>query len=128
MTLLVDTHAFLWFCQGSPPLSATAQALLEDSTHTKLVSIASCWEVAIKSGLAKLNLGEAATTYLPAALLQTGFGLLPISLDHATAVESLPLHHKDPFDRMLIAQSVEDDIPIVSADAILDAYGVERIW
>jgi PIN domain nuclease of toxin-antitoxin system len=99
MTLLLDTHAFLWFCQGDAQLSAAAKALIEDPSNRKLVSIASCWEIAIKVGLGKLTLGEPSGTYIPAALARTGFDILPISPAHATAVESLPMHHRDPFDR-----------------------------
>jgi PIN domain nuclease of toxin-antitoxin system len=127
MTLLLDTHAFLWFCQGDASLSA-AKTLIEDVNHRKLVSIASCWEIAIKVGLGKLRLGETADTYIPAAVSRTGFELLPISLAHATSVESLPMHHRDPFDRLLIAQVIIEAIPIVSADSIFDSYGVRRQW
>ena len=128
MNLLLDTHTFLWFCQGDPSLSPNAKALIEDSANRKLVSIATCWEIAIKAGLKKLHLGESSVTYLPAALAQTGFELLPISLAHSTAVESLPLHHRDPFDRLLIAQCFLEDLPIVSIDPLLDPYAVNRLW
>src|SRR4051812_37684836 len=101
MTLLLDTHAFLWFCQNDPALSAAAKILIENSVNRKLVSIASCWEIAIKAGLGKLQLGEPSASSLPAALARTGFELLPISVVHATGVEGLPLHHRDPFDRLL---------------------------
>jgi PIN domain nuclease of toxin-antitoxin system len=128
MTLLLDTHAFLWFCQDDASLSAAARSLIEDAGNRKLVSIASCWEIAIKAGLGKLTLGEPSATYLPNALARTGFELLPISLAHAASVESLPAHHKDPFDRMLIAQALAEGIPIVSFDAAHDSYGVSRLW
>jgi PIN domain nuclease of toxin-antitoxin system len=128
MTLLLDTHAFLWFCQDNPSLSGTAKALIEDPANRKLVSVASCWEIAIKAGLRKLNLGEPSATYIPNALTRTGFELLPIALAHATAVETLPTHHKDPFDRLLIAQAIIETMPIVSADMALDPYGVTRLW
>jgi PIN domain nuclease of toxin-antitoxin system len=128
MTLLLDSHAFLWFCQNDPQLSATAKTRIEDPANRKLVSVASCWEIAIKAGLGKLKLGELSATYLPAALSRTGFELLPIALAHATAVESLPLHHRDPFDRLLVAQAIIEAIPIVSVDVALDPYGVTRLW
>ena len=128
MTLLLDTHAFLWFCQDDPQPSATAKTLIEDPANRKLVSIASCWEIAIKAGLGKLTLGEPSGTYIPAALSRTGFDLLPISLAHATAVEALPMHHRDPFDRLLVAQTLAERISIVSADTALDPYGVSRLW
>jgi PIN domain nuclease of toxin-antitoxin system len=128
MNLLLETHAFLWFCQGDSALSVTAKALIENPTNRKLLSIASCWEIAIKSGLGKLKLGEPSSTYIPAALARTGFDLLPIAVAHATRVEGLPLHHRDPFDRLLVAQAITEGIPIVSNDSLLDPYGVTRLW
>lgn len=128
MMLLLDTHTFLWFCQDDPSLSATAKILLEDEAHRKLLSLASCWEIGIKAGLGKLTLGEPSATYIPAALARTGIELLPISLAHATAVERLPRHHNDPFDRLLVVQCRIHGVPIVSADKALDPYGVARLW
>ena len=128
MTLLLDTHVFLWFCQGDPALSVTAKMLIEDATNRKLLSIASCWEIAIKAGLGKLALGEPSETYLPAAFSRTGIEILSISLGHATNVEKLSHHHRDPFDRLLVAQATVEAIPIVSADAALDSYGIRRLW
>ena len=128
MTILLDTHAFLWFCQNDPKLSVTARTLLEDPKNRKLVSVASCWETAIKTGLKKLTLGEPSATYLPAALARTGFELLAISMAHVTAVESLPQHHGDPFDRLLIAQAALEGVAIVSADPAFDSYAITRLW
>jgi PIN domain nuclease of toxin-antitoxin system len=128
MNLLLDTHSFLWFCQDDPALSVSAKALIEDPTNRKSVSVASCWEIAIKAGLGKLRLGEPTGSYVSAALSRTGFELLPISLSHATGVESLPQHHRDPFDRLLVAQAVADGLEIVSGDAALDLYSIKRHW
>ena len=128
MNLLLDTHAFLWFCQNDFARSATAKTLIENPANRKLLSIASCLEIAIKSGLGKLKLGEPSATYIPAALARTGFELLPIAVVHATGVEVLPLHHRDPFDRLLVAQAIAEGIPIVSSDSLLDPYGVTRLW
>ncbi len=83
MNLLLDTHAFLWFCQDDPNLSAAAKSMIENPANRKLVSVASCWEIAIKAGLGKLKLGESSAAYIPAALARTGFELLPISIAHA---------------------------------------------
>jgi PIN domain nuclease of toxin-antitoxin system len=118
----------LWFFWDDPLLSPMAKALIEDPNNRKLVSIASCWEIAIKCGLGKLALGEPSRAFLSREIARNNFELLSISLDHATMVESLPSHHKDPFDRLLIAQSSYEAIPIVSADAIFDQYGVTRLW
>lgn len=128
MTLLLDTHTFLWFCQGDPALSATAKALLEDPLNRKLVSVACCWEVSIKAGLGKLNLGEPCATYLPNALAASGFELFAISLDHVLAAGPLPLHHRDPFDRLIVAQALVEGIPVVGNDVAFDPYGITRLW
>lgn len=127
-TLLVDTQAMLWFFWDDAQLSATAKAQIEDPDNRKLVSVASCWEVAIKVGLGKLDLGESSRTFLPREIARNNFELLPISLDHATAVEDLPPHHGDPFDRLLTAQSQIDNLTLVSVDPVFDRYGVPRIW
>src|SRR5580765_7745929 len=126
MTLLLDTHTFLWFCQDDPSLSVAARTLIEDSNNRKLVSLASCWEIAIKAGVGKLKLGEPSKTYIPNAIAKTGIELLPISLEHATGVESLPPHHKVPFDRLLVVQCLTEAMPIVSVDPVFDGYGVTR--
>ncbi|MBA4062748.1 MAG: PIN domain nuclease [Isosphaera sp.] len=129
MTLLLDTHTFLWFCQDDPALSAAAKALLEDPANRKLLSLAACWEIAIKAGLGKLvGLTEPSGTYIPNALARTGFELFPIELAHVTAVEALPHHHRDPFDRLLVAQALVEGFPVVSADPAFDPYGVTRLW
>jgi len=128
VNLLLDTHTFLWFCQNHPMLSPTARASIEDPMNRKWVSTATCWEIAIKAGLGKLNLGGPCTTYLQNALASTKFELLPIRLSHVTSVESIPMHHRDPFDRLLIAQAIIEDCRLVSADSIFDLYQVSRIW
>ena len=128
MRLLLDTHTLLWFLWADPKLSGTAAALIRDPANDVQVSVASCWEIAIKVGTGKLQLGEPSRTYLPRELARNRFDLLPITLDHATAVESLPHHHRDPFDRLLIAQATIENVPLVSADAAFDAYAVRRLW
>ena len=128
MRVLLDTHTLLWFVLDDPSLSATAKAAIEDPTNHKLVSIASCWEMAIKAGLGKLGLVEPVAAFLGRELPANNLDLLDISLAHATAVETLPQHHKDPFDRLLIVQAQIEGIPSVSVDAVFDLYGVTRIW
>lgn len=127
-SLLLDTHALLWFVWDDPQLSSTDRAQIETATHRKLISIASCWEIAIKAGLGKLDLGEPSRSFLTREIAVNNFELLPISLEHAAGVEALPLHHRDPFDRLLIAQAIADKLPVVSADTVIDPYGVTRIW
>lgn len=128
MDLLLDSHAMLWFFWDDPKLSTSAKALIEDPDNRKLVSIATCWEIAIKTGLGKLTLGEPSRSFLHREIARNNFELLSISLDHATSVEGLPQHHRDPFDRLIIAQAIAEDIPIVSSDSAFDAYPVRRLW
>jgi PIN domain nuclease of toxin-antitoxin system len=127
-TLLLDTHTMLWFFWDDPRLSKDAKAGIENAENRKLISVASCWEVAIKVGLGKLDLGESSRTFLLREIAHNNFELLNISLDHATAVEGLPLHHRDPFDRLLIAQSIVESLTIVGSDPAFDFYGVTRLW
>jgi PIN domain nuclease of toxin-antitoxin system len=128
MNLLLDSHPLLWFLRGDSRLSASARSLIEDPANRKLVSIASCWEIAIKAQLGKLQLTEPARSLLTREIARNNFELLAIEFDHALEVESLPLHHRDPFDRLLIAQSLMETIPIISADIALDQYGIQRLW
>ncbi len=128
MILLLDTHALLWFLRDDPALSAVARAVIEDPQNRKLVSVASCWEIAIKAGLGKLDLAEPSRTLLEREIPRNNLELLPITLAHAATVETLPPHHKDPFDRLLIAQALIEGIPVVSADKKFDSYAVNRFW
>jgi PIN domain nuclease of toxin-antitoxin system len=127
-SLLLDTQALLWFFWDDPRLSTPAKGLIEDPANRKLASVASCWEVAIKVSIGKLDLGESSRSFLPREIARNNFELLPISLIHATMVEGLPLHHRDPFDRLLIAQAMAEGISLVSNDAMFDVYGVSRSW
>jgi PIN domain nuclease of toxin-antitoxin system len=127
-SLLLDTHTMLWFFWDDAQLSAPAMRLIEDVENRKLVSIASCWEIAIKVGLGKLNLGEPTRSFLPREIARNNFELLPISLGHATMVEGLVPHHRDPFDRLLVAQAMAEGLPLVSADGVFDQYGITRLW
>ena len=128
MNLLLDTHTLLWFLWDDPQLSETARGLIVDPANRKLVSVASAWEISIKVGVGKLNLGEMAAPFLDRELMKNHFELLPITLAHATGVESLPHFHRDPFDRLLISQVLSEQLPILSADVVFDQYGVERVW
>jgi PIN domain nuclease of toxin-antitoxin system len=124
----LDTHALLWFLNDDPLLSKTAKALIENPANRKFVSLGTCWEIAIKVGLGMLDLGEPATTFRPCELALNHFDMLGIELRHATFVETLPSHHRDPFDRLLISQALLEGIPIVSVDTAFDPYGVRRLW
>jgi PIN domain nuclease of toxin-antitoxin system len=127
-SLLLDTHAMLWFFWDDPRLSTSAKAIIEHPENRKLVSIASCWEIAIKVGLRKLDLGEPSRLFLPREIERNNFELLPISLEHTAAVEELAPHHRDPFDRLLIAQAAAEGLSLVSTDAVFDRYGISRLW
>lgn len=128
MTLLLDTHTVLWFWWADPQLSPKATALICDPANRKLVSPASAWEVAIKVSLKKLDLGGPYRGFFPQQMLRNNFEWLPITDDHLAVVADLPFHHKDPFDRLLIAQATWEGIPIVGVDAAFDPYTVTRIW
>ncbi|HEY2881918.1 MAG TPA: type II toxin-antitoxin system VapC family toxin, partial [Pirellulales bacterium] len=123
-SLLLDTHILLWFVWDDPQLSTRAKTVIEDSGNRKLASIASCWEVAIKVGAGKLDLGESTRSFLSREIAHNNFELLPIELNHVTAVDGLKLHHRDPFDRLLIAQAMTERLELVSADSSFDQYGV----
>jgi PIN domain nuclease of toxin-antitoxin system len=128
MNLLLDTHAFLWFWWDDPRLSDDAKTAIIEPTNRKLISVASCWEVAIKVSLRKLELGVPYRGFLEQQMLRNNFELLPIGHDHLACLVDLPFHHRDPFDRMLVVQARWDDMPIVSADPQLDPYSIHRIW
>jgi PIN domain nuclease of toxin-antitoxin system len=128
MKLLLDTHTFLWFIMGSPNLSTTARALIEDVANEKFLSVASLWEIAIKLSIGKLALSAPFDVLIPRQLSLNGIELLNIKIDHAAVVALLPLHHSDPFDRLLIAQSIIEKMSVVSIDAAFDAYPITRLW
>jgi len=127
-SLLLDAHTLLWFLWDDPQLSVTAKELIEDADNRKLVSVATCWEIAIKAGLKKLDLGEPCRTFLPRELARNHFELLMLRLEHVGTVEDLPQVHRDPFDRLLAAQSLVEGYSVVGADAVFDQYGVSRLW
>jgi PIN domain nuclease of toxin-antitoxin system len=121
--VLIDSNALLWFIAGnSKRISRALRAQIEAEATT--VSVASLWEIAIKAGLGKLD----APDDLPTRVEEMGFYLLPVSADHAWQVRQLPLHHRDPFDRLLIAQAQVERLPIFTADPLFDAYDVMAIW
>ncbi len=128
MKLLLDTHVFLWWVYDDPKLSQTARTLITDTANTKYVSAASAWELAIKAGQGKLILNRPVSEFFIRYVQQNYFEILPLNLNHLFSVESLPHHHKDPFDRLLIAQAKFEKLQIVSADIAFDAYEIERFW
>ncbi len=128
MRLLLDTHIFLWFVYGDAQLSARARALIEDRFNTCFLSLASIWETAIKVGTGKRALTQPVDVFFAEQTQRNGIALLPIELAHAARVAALPFHHRDPFDRLLAAQSLTENMPLLSADAVLDACSIMRYW
>jgi PIN domain nuclease of toxin-antitoxin system len=128
MRLLLDTHTLLWWVEDAPQLSVKARKTIAAPDAECYVSLASAWEMAIKCQLGKLKLATSVRQYFPSQLAANGFVQLDIAFRHVARVESLPFHHRDPFDRLLVAQALEEKFTLVSADAIFDAYGVKRIW
>ena len=130
MRLLLDTHTLIWFFAGDSQLSTTARILIEDEDNNKLVSIASIWEMAIKESKGHLNLSLPLHEYIGQKLSLEDFNLLNINLDHLSEIVTMPFYHKDPFDRLLIAQAIREGIPILSKDSAFDAYSknINLIW
>src|SRR5580700_2259299 len=128
MRFLLDTHTLLWCFNGSRSLSPRARRLIEEGSNEILVSAASAWEIATKVRLGKLPTGDELVDDFEGYLEQLGCATLPISLEHALRAGTLPGEHRDPFDRMLIAQAQTENLKLISNDRIFDAYHVERIW
>ncbi|WP_230842552.1 type II toxin-antitoxin system VapC family toxin [Gloeobacter morelensis] len=124
----MDTHAFLWFVGGDPRLSDRARMAIKDLANTRLLSVASAWELAIKVSFGKLTLHVPFVELIPKQLDANAIELLPIKTEPVHAIATLPLFHRDPFDRMLVAQSLLEDAALVTTDATLDEYGVRRLW
>jgi PIN domain nuclease of toxin-antitoxin system len=127
MKAILDTHAFLWAIAGDARMSRHARDIFAGSTDLSL-SIASVWEILIKVQSGKLNFPRPAGPYVLSRLAENRIKSLPISIDHLLALERLPMHHRDPFDRMLIAQSMEEDWPIITADSMFKQYPIRVIW
>jgi|KBSMisStandDraft_5_1062788.scaffolds.fasta_scaffold238253_3 PIN domain nuclease of toxin-antitoxin system len=127
MKALLDSHAFLWALSGDTRMSTRARDIFEGPSSLSL-SIVSIWEILIKVQLGKLGLPRSAASYIFSELVKNKIATLPIRLDHLIAYENLPLHHRDPFDRMLIAQGIKEELPIITADRNFQNYSVRTIW
>ena len=128
MRILLDAHALLWWLDGDRRLSRRVRALVTDEANEVFVSAASAWEIAIKARLGKLPGALAVAADVAGCLASQGFASLDISVRHAQRAGGLAWGHRDPFDRMLVAQAQLEDIPIVSRDRVFDAGGVTRLW
>jgi PIN domain nuclease of toxin-antitoxin system len=127
MDLLLDTHTIIWFLNGDDNLSLEAKAVIEDVNNTKIVSIASIWEIGIKISLGKFQFPKGFKQFVE-MIEANGFEILPISFEHAMIVSTLEFIHRDPFDRLLIAQCKYDDLTIVTKDENIKKYSVQTIW
>ncbi len=128
MRLLLDSHTLIWAVDEPARLSPAALKALQDPANDLLLSAATVWEIAIKVGLGKLSLTIPYRRWMNKAVLDLGLTLLPITVEYADVQASLPNHHRDPFDRLIIAQALTEAIAVVSADAAFDPYGVTRLW
>lgn len=128
MRLLLDTHTFIWFVTDSPQISITAKTLIEEEYNQKLLSVASIWEMAIKHSLGKLSFELPFMSFITSQMQQNSMELLNIQVEHINVVANLPLHHRDPFDRLIISQVMVEQIPIVGRDKAFDSYSVQRLW
>ena len=128
MNLLLDTHTLLWAVDDYDQISPLAHAALASAGNNLFISTATVWEVAIKVGVNKLSLSLPFRDWMIQSLSDLSLSIIPLNVEHADVLSSLPMHHRDPFDRVLVAQAMVDGIPLVSCDAAFDSYGINRIW
>lgn len=128
MQLLLDTHSYLWFIAKDPRLSSYARQLIANPQNVRIFSLAGAWEMAVKVGLGKLTLQYPLSDMLNQQAAINKISLMKVTVEHIIHVATLPPHHRDPFDRMMAAQALFEQLPIVSADTMFDAYGVTRLW
>ena len=128
MNYLLDTHTILWFLNGETALlSNTAKNIIEDQKHVKFISLASVWEVGIKISIGKLQFPENTNGFVT-HIKKNGFELLPITTDYIITIEQLPHIHRDPFDRLLIATAISEQMTLISADENIVKYNVSHLW
>jgi PIN domain nuclease of toxin-antitoxin system len=125
--ILLDTHSLIWFLEGDEKVSKVAVSAIENNPGPTYVSMATLWEIAIKINIGKLEI-KTALDQLPDFLLVNGFELLPLTIEHCLFYQKLPLHHRDPFDRLLIAQAATGNLTILTKDTHFEAYSVPILW
>jgi PIN domain nuclease of toxin-antitoxin system len=128
MKLLLDTHVLIWLVEGSDNLSQAARQAIEDEKNSLHLSIASLWEMTIKMTLGKLQLEMSIDRIVESYILPSGMEIIPIHLNHLLVLRDLPLHHRDPFDRLLISQSQSEKLTLVSGDRVFGDYPVQILW
>jgi len=128
MRVLIDSHALIWYVDQDNLLSPASHAAISDPTNDLLLSAGSIWEIGIKVGLGKLILTEPFKPWINQAISDLDVTVVPLTVEYVDVQSNLPRHHGDPFDRLIVAQAIVEQISIISADANLDAYGITRIW
>jgi PIN domain nuclease of toxin-antitoxin system len=128
MRYLLDSHALLWYTLDDPRLSGTAKKLILDPANEVLISPASYWELAIKVSIGKLKLQRPYEEFIDICLNKYAFVILPVEPKHTRHLITLVFHHRDPFDRLLIAQAIEENVPIIGNDEEFDPYPIKRLW
>ena len=128
MKYLLDTHILLWFLTDDKKLSRRARQLIESSSNESFLSIVSLWEIAIKTGLGKLDLDKPFEQMFPEQLYLNNIKILDITVNSLIKLTTLPFHHRDPFDRLIIAQGLVENLPIISVDTDFDAYSIDKEW
>ena len=128
MKYLIDSQALIWYVDQDHLLSAAAHAAITDPSNDLLLSMASMWEIGIKVGLKKLTLSMPYREWMEKAIADLGINVLPITVEYVDVQSGLPPHHRDPFERLLVAQAIVEKMPIISTDIILDRYGIARLW
>lgn len=128
MRVLLDTASFLWFIGGSNKLSDNALEIMENFDNELVMSVASLWEIAIKISIGKLELAEPFNQLIPQKIQENEIDILQIHLLHLFEMINLPMHHRDPFDRLVIAQGIVERLPIIACDRFFEVYGVDIIW
>lgn len=128
MNILLDAHAFLWFVADDPRLSNKARVLIEAEDSQPFLSVARLWEMAIKISIGKLEVDQPFGDFISHQLTLNGIGVLSLSLEHISAIATLPFHHRDPFDRLIAVQAKIEQMPLVGADPMFDTYEIERVW
>ncbi len=128
MRIVLDSHTFIWFVLSKPQLSRSANALISDPSNEVLVSPATYWEIAIKVGKNKLDLTASYDNFMRQGNEGNDFTILPIETRHTSLLTTMKPYHNDPFDRLIIAQAIAEQIPVVSIDSAFDSYGVTRLW
>ncbi len=128
MRILLDTHTVIWWVDQDHRLGEAARSAIADPSNELFLGAATVWEIAIKVGLGKLTLSMPYLSWMKQAITDLAATLLPVTVEYASAQAGLPLHHRDPFDRLLVAQARVENMPLISGDAIFDRYGITRLW